>query len=72
MHESLPYEARLMLALEHATLIYEERDYFFSDDDLLDVASCWTTDSWWMEAHDDYARLLRELEVALFPSEETS
>ena len=72
MNEPLPYEVRLMLAQEHATLIYERRDYFFSDDDLLDVASSWTTDDWQAEIQDDYARLARELEVALFPPEETS
>ena len=40
----LSYGDRLMLAYEHAKMVFERRGGFISDDDILDLADDWTTD----------------------------
>lgn len=43
---TLPYEDRLYAAGENLRLIYERRDSFLSDSNVIEAADDWTTDTW--------------------------
>lgn len=68
----LDFADRLLLALEGARLQYERRDGFISDDDLLDLADEWTTDTnetYLPEYRADYSALVDALFESLTAEE---
>jgi hypothetical protein len=73
----LPYEARLIFAVEAVAKRFEDRDGFLSDDDIVDIAEDWTINLPWTDdellaaptmadvrPRPDYQRLLNALDTA--------
>jgi hypothetical protein len=66
-HTTISYGDRLGFALEAVAILSEQGHGFISDDNLLDIAACWTIDRYdtrvgdYPQGDEDYSHLVDDL-----------